>query len=106
MQDFVPESPEQPNISGKPELKDLTGALNKVAHRWMELGIYLQISKPRLNSIETNFQRNPERCLVEMLDIWLQQQVDPPPRWGNIIDAVEYLEDRQLGRELRQRYGI
>ena len=106
MQDHVPGPKEQPNIPDKPELKDLKDTLNKVAHRWMELGISLRISMPKLNSIEASFQHNHERCLVKMLDTWLQQQVDPPPRWGNIIDAVESLGDLQLGRELRMKYGI
>ena len=38
-----------------------------------------------------------------MLKEWLKQQVDPPPRWAVIIDAIEYLGDKQLGRELRER---
>ena len=106
MQDLVPGSQEKPTIPDKPELKDLKDALNKLAHRWIELGISLKISMPKLNSIETSSQHNPERCLLKMLDTWLQQQVDPPPRWGNIIDAVESLGDLHLGRELRLKYGI
>ena len=70
----------------------------------MTLGVHLGISKPKLNSIETSFQHNPERCLLEMLDTWLQQRVDPT--WAAIIDAIDSLGNKQLGRELKEKHGI
>ena len=72
----------------------------------MTLGVQLGIPKSELNSIEANCQRDPKRCLLDMLDIWLQQQVDPPPSWTDIVYAVESLGNNQLGRELREKHGI
>ena len=103
MQEHVSRSKEHPD---KPELKDLTSALNKVANEWMTLGVQLGIPKSELNSIEVNCQHNPKRCLLEMLDVWLKQQVDPPPSWTDIVDAVESLGNKQLGEELRKKHGI
>ena len=93
-------------IRNKPELKDLMDALyNQVADIWMILGIQLGISHGTLRSIEVNCLRNPQKCLLEMLQMWLQQ-VDPPPTWAAVIDAVEFIGQEQLGRELRQRYHV
>ena len=103
-------SKERLTVPGKPELKpklkDLTCALNNVADEWMTLGVQLDIPKPELNSIEANCQRNPKRCLLEMLENWLQRQVDPPPSWTDVVNAVESLGNKQLGEELRQQHGI
>ena len=94
-------------ITGKPQLKDLTGALNKVASEWKRLGVHLGIPVTTLDTIAADHSHNSQDCLLEMLEKWLKQQVDPPPpRWADIVDAVESLEDMQLGRELREKYGI
>ena len=110
MQDHVSTSKEHPTIPDKaelkPKLKDLTCTLNNVADEWMVLGIQLGIQKSELNGIEINCQRDPKRCLLEMLDMWLKQQVDPPPSWTAIVYAVESLGNNQLGSELREKHGI
>ena len=99
-------SREHPTILGKPELKDLTGALNKVASEWKRLGVHLGIPTETLDTIAADHPHKSQNCLLEMLKEWLKQQVDPPPSWVNIVDAVESLEDKQLGKELRKKYGI
>ena len=38
-----------------------------------------------------------------MLETWLKQ-VDPPPTWAAIIEAVEFLGEEQLGIELKEKY--
>ena len=110
IQDRASGSKENPTIPGKPELKpklkDLMCALNNVADEWMTLGVQLDIPKPELNTIELKCQRNPKRCLLEMLENWLQLQVDPPPSWTNVVNAVESLGNKQLGEELRKQHGI
>ena len=74
-----------------------------MADQWMTLGVQLDIPKPKLNSIEVKYQSDPRRCLLEMLEEWLKQQVDPPS-WTDIVNAVESLGDNQLGKELREKY--
>ena len=90
--------------SSKPELKGLTDALyHQVADQWKILGVRLGISHGSLRSIEVNCQRNPQNCLLEVLEMWLQQ-VDPPPTWAAVIDAVEFIGKKQLGKDLRHKY--
>ena len=89
----------------KPRLKDLMDALyHKVADKWRMIGIYLKIPMGKLLGIAEKFQRDPQICLVEMLETWLEQ-VDPPATWTAIIEAVEFLGEEQLAKELREQYS-
>ena len=90
----------------KPKLKDLMAILyHKVADKWKMIGVQLDIPMGKLAGIAEKFQRDPQICLVEMLETWLER-VDPPATWAAIIDAVEFLGEGQLGKELRQKYIV
>jgi len=85
-------------------MKELTDALYyKVDDRWKMLGIRLGLEE-RLNSIEENCKQDPKKCLLEILQTWLKQ-VDPPPTWTAIIDAVKFLGEEQLGKQLQEKYN-
>ena len=87
----------------KPRLKDLTRELyHTVADRWKPLGILLEIPKGTLAAIATQHS-DPHSRLLEMLEWWLKR-VDPPATWSAIADAVEFLGEEQLARELRLKY--
>ena len=89
--------------STQPQLKDLIDALyHRVADEWKVIGIQLKIPIEKLAGIETKYLHDP-RCLLEMLVVWLEQ-VHPPATWAAIIEAVEFLGEVQLGRELREKY--
>ena len=90
----------------KPQLKDLTSALyHKVADKWKMIGVLLEIPKGKLAGIAEKYRDNPHTCLLEMLETWLER-VDPPATWAAIIDAVEFLGEEQLGKELREKYTM
>lgn len=92
-----------PNF-GKPELRDLIDALYyKVDNEWKILCIRLGMGE-KVDSIEENF-KDSKKCLLEVLRMWLKQ-VNPPPTWAAIIDFVEFLGEKQLGRELREKYSL
>ena len=96
------EETEKPPI--KPQLKDLMSALyHKVADKWKMIGVLLEIPKGKLAGIAEKYRDNPHTCLVEMLETWLER-VQPPATWVAIIDAVEFLGEEQLGKELREKY--
>ena len=85
-------------------LKDLIDALyHKVTDKWKVIGLYLEIPKGKLAGIAEKHQRDPHSCLVEMLETWLER-VQPPVTWAAIIEAVEFLGEEQLGKELRDKY--
>ena len=92
--------------SATPELRDLLDALQQVAYKWKTLGIFLKIQDTgRLNNIEAK-HHDPEDCLREMLQVWLKQ-VDPPPTWASIINALDSdsLKEQRLAKELREKYA-
>ena len=87
----------------KPQLKDLMDALyHTVADKWEPIGIYLHLPMATLKVIAMEHQHDPHRCIIGMLEVWLKQ-VDPPPTWSAIIEAVEFLGEEQLAKELRQK---
>lgn len=89
-----------------PEMKELMAALyHKVADKWKVIGVQLDIGFSNLTSIETKNQNNPHLCLLDMLEVWLKR-VDPSPTWLAIIEAVEFLGEEQLGRDLRMKYCL
>ena len=90
----------------KPQLKDLMDALyHKVADKWKMIGVLLEIPKGKLAGIAEKNRDNPHTCLVEMLETWLER-VQPPATWAAIIEAVEFLGEEQLGKELREKYTL
>ena len=76
-----------------------------VASKWKTIGILLEIPKGKLAGIERKCQHDPHSCLVELLETWLER-VNPPATWSSIIDAVEFLGEEQLGKQLREKYII
>ena len=76
---------------------------HKVADKWKTIGHYLEIPRGKLAAITEKYRGDPHRSLIEMLEIWLER-VHPPPTWTAIIEAVEFLGEGQLGKELRQKY--
>ena len=92
--------------ANKPQLKDLMDALyHKVADRWRTIGLYLEIAKGKLAGIAEKYQNDPQNCLVAMLETW-EERVNPPASWAAIIEAVEFLGEEQLGKELRKKYAL
>ena len=93
-------------IQSKPNFKKLLDALyHKVADRWRMIGIYLEIPKGKLASIAEKYKDDPNSCLVQMLETWLEQ-VNPSATWTAIIEAVEFLGEEQLGKELKEKYTM
>ena len=88
-------------------MRDLLDALqHKVACKWKTLGIFLKIQTGILDTIEADHHNTQDR-LQEMLQVWLKQ-VDPPPTWASIINALDSdsLKEQRLAKELREKYAI
>ena len=91
-------------VLAKPELKDLVKELyNKVSHAWKAIGIMLGLDPGVLDAIKTSENNVSQNCLREMLTAWTKQ-VDPPPSWSAMAEAIECLGDEQLAHHLRTTY--
>jgi len=76
---------------------------HKVADKWKTIGLYLKIPDRKLSGIAEKYPHDPHKCLVEMVETWLER-VHPPATWDAIAEAVGFLGEDQLGRELREKY--
>ena len=76
---------------------------HKVADKWKVIGVLLEIPRAKLAGLAEKCQDDPHNCLIKVLETWLER-VHPPPTWTAIIEAVEFLGEDQLGKELREKY--
>ena len=74
-----------------------------VASEWHSIGTYLEISDGELNMIAERKHGNPQKSLMAMLTVWLQQ-VSPPASWSDITDAVEVIGRPDIAQQIRQKY--
>ena len=92
--------------SMQPEMKDLAKELyNTTSDKWEDIGILLGIESGILDAIKAAENQAPQRCLREMLKLWLKR-ISPPPSWAAIADAVELLGDQNLADHLRTKYHV
>ena len=83
----------------------MDGLYHKVADKWKVIGVLLEIPRAKLAGLAEMHQGDPHSCFFEVLETWLEQ-VHPPPTWTAIIEAVEFLGEGQLGKELREKYTV
>ena len=57
------------------------------AKNWQVIGTLLGVPETILDNIEADHPGNCQQCVRKMIKSWLNQ-VDPPPSWKNLTDAV------------------
>ena len=67
------------------------------------IGFLLGIPKKILSGIEKMYQNDPYKSLEVILQAWLEQ-VHPTPTWAAIIEAVEFIGEKRLGKQLQNKY--
>ena len=96
-----------PQPQAHPEPPRLTTLLNeltnRVAAKWEEIGISLQLESGLLEIIKKDNPSDCRACLREMLTEWMKR-VNPPPSWSAIIKAVKDSGHSLLARTLRNKY--
>ena len=70
----------------------------------MKIGLLLDLKWSNLTAIEAQ-HRDIERCLTEMLVLWLKQ-VDPPPTWSVLVAALQHhtIEEGALAEQVESKY--
>jgi hypothetical protein len=95
--------PRQPEVTSPLKfgvlLKEL---LCKVSADWEDIGLTLDLNEGDLSAIK-NDHHESKKCFREMLKLWLKQ-VEPPPTWSAIIEAIDTLQYESLAKELRKKY--
>ena len=71
---------------------DVKSAVLPIAAKWKDVGIALRLRPSDLDGIETTHSTSPERCLTEMLMLWLRRNYNVEkfgePTWQQLVEAV------------------
>ena len=86
-----------------PTLKLLHGELYKVADKWEDIGIQLDIDVDMLQKVKSENQGDSKKCLTEMLKLLVKKE-DLQPSWSDVVKALECLEEEKLAQQLRDKY--
>ena len=93
----------QPEVTSPPKFSALLKELlSEVSADWEDIGLALDLEQGQLSAIR-NDHRESNRCFREMLKLWLKQ-VEPPPTWSAIIEAIRILQYESLAEVLRKKY--
>ena len=86
-------------------LKAVFCALYSVCHKWLNIGLELDVSESQLKIIETDKLGSEERMRT-MLDYWMNNATDPLPSWKVLVDALKAttVGESRLAKELEERY--
>lgn len=96
----VHEKPDYLPIAEPPKMKELMKLLFKeVPDKWDEIGTFLEIRASQLASIRQENLNNPQKCLLAMLNKWLDRQ-SPPPSWEAIAEAMELLGREDIAEKM------
>ena len=86
-----PSSDQNFSLLIKPTLQELVQVLYPAASKWLNIGVMLGVPLRVLDNIKRDYPNLVRDCLREMLKVWLKQ-VDPPPTWSSMVDALEVLD--------------
>ena len=89
------------NAGDTPKLQDVFKEIFGLASHWKSIGTLLGLKSHLLDNIKSEEEGAHDR-LQKMLSEWLKQ-VDPPPTWKDIGDAVETV-DANKAQEMRKRF--
>lgn len=71
------------------------------AKHWQIIGTLLEIPETTLDQIEGDHRDSVRNCIREVIKSWLKQ-VDPPPSWKSLAEAVHEVNPR-LAKEIIDR---
>ena len=80
-------------------MKLITNELKEVS-KWHQLGVQLGLTLGLLDTIESNYPRDAERCKTEVLTWWLQNTEERS--WEKIAEALDKIEYKVLAEKLRR----
>ena len=84
-------------------VKEIQNELNEMtAEKWYQLGVQLGISPATLSTIESDYPRDAQRCMTEVIIRWLRNAPEFP--WAKLAEAVEAMGGyAALAEKLRQK---
>ena len=74
----------------------------KDANNWFVLGIFLGVPVKQLQKIESLHRGELERCKIDMLQYWLDNDVNAS--WKNVVRALEQTNQLVLAETVKHKY--
>ena len=91
--------------TGIDDLVDVKGVLKNLVD-WLPLGLELGLLYPTLKKIDNDQHEKTDRCVMEMIAAWLQQQDNVSkkgvPSWTVLQTALRKIGEIQLADEIDQ----
>ena len=87
--------------AGDLTLPKLLKALKNVDN-WFWFGTMLNVPHSELSKIESKHQRDPDRCKIDMLQYWLNNESEPT--WSYVVRALEDANHRALAAQIRREF--
>ena len=91
----------EPQQKSVPTLKLLQRKLYKIADKWEDIGIQLDIDMELLEKVKSENNGDSKKCLREMLKILVKEKVQLS--WTDVVEALEYLEEEELAQQLKAK---
>ena len=90
--------------AGSPTLQQLSIELKKVEPNWFVFGIRLGVPTYQLKKIEKEYQKESKRCMIEMLDYWLNNNTSSSTHtiWNDVVLALEEIDNKALATQIRR----
>lgn len=68
------------------------------------LGIFLDIPRSELETIEHNFPRDVVRQKKELVKVWMDSSKQPPS-WWHLVQALRQIQQGALAERIREEHG-
>ena len=86
-------------------LDNLLIQLRDITPMWFDLGDALDLPPSILDDIRGQFETNPEQCMIEMVDAWLQRHLSRgSPTWTEVAEALRKINQNSLADALESVY--
>ena len=83
-------------------VKGIRNELCEMTAEWYKLGVQLEIPSATLSILKSDYPRDAQRCMTEVIRMWLQNS--PECSWAKLAEAVEAVGGyAALAEELRQK---
>ena len=72
---------------------------------WFDLGDALDLPPSILDDIRGQFETNPQQCMIEVVDAWLQRHLSRgSPTWTEVAEALRKINQNGLADALENVY--
>ena len=84
------------------EMIHVIDALTDISSDWYTLGLRLGVSSGRLNSIKANYHHDVDKCLMGMIEKWLD--MFPDVGWKDVVVALNAMDKNDVAIEVARKY--